>query len=217
MYAFNRRVRIAPGKQTAALEWAVDMTERVREASSLDVTLHTQVFSPEMGELVFAAFVPDLATLETANDKLMSVSMYLSEVERSAELLTGGAIDGIQRIIFPEEMDAGMPDHVGTYTTVVSSACQPGQITRGVMAAVEIAQRAGEITGLTTSVLLNRTGAYSGISWATTVDDVHAVDAANDALDAAAGEWGPFVDERAAGVYVSDPEATRQLVYRRIA
>lgn len=216
MYTFNRRVRIAPGKQNAALEWAMDMTERVRDATSLDVTLHTQVFSPEMGELVFSAFVPDLATLETANDKLMTVTMYLSEVERSADLLDGGAIDGVQRIVFPDTMDTDIPDHVGTYTTVVSSACQPGRISQGVLAGIELAQKATEITGHLTSVLVNRTGAFSGISWATVLDDVHAVDAANAALDAAE-DWAPFIDERVGGTYVADPEVSRQLIYRRIA
>ena len=214
MYSFSRRVHVAPGRLTDATAWAIEMADRVRETTELDLSLHAQVFSPDIGEMVFSAFVPDLATLETANDKLVNVPLYLSEVERAADLLLGSPVDAVARFVHPAGAMADVPDHPGTYASVVTTTCRAGQLTRGVTGAIELADRATEITGNQTAVLLNQTGPYSAISWATVAEDIHAIDRANEAMAADPG-WPAFVDDRAVA-YVDDPSATQQVVYRRI-
>ena len=49
--------------------------------------LYTQVFSPQLGTIAFTAFVPDLASLEEANDKLMVESDFLAALRDGAEFV----------------------------------------------------------------------------------------------------------------------------------
>ena len=84
MYLFSRRARLRPGNTRQSLAWATEQTERVARISGLEVNLWSQVFSPAMGTLVWAAFVPDLTALEDANDKLMVEDEYLSAIDAGA-------------------------------------------------------------------------------------------------------------------------------------
>jgi hypothetical protein len=70
MYLFSRRVRLAAGNTRAAMEWALGQTEKVNRITGLPISLYAQVFSPEVGAIGWSTFVPDLATLEAAGDKL---------------------------------------------------------------------------------------------------------------------------------------------------
>ncbi len=71
MYLFSRRARLGNGHLRESAAWAVAMTERVNQITELNVGLWTSVFSPGLGELVWATFIDDLLTLETADAKLM--------------------------------------------------------------------------------------------------------------------------------------------------
>src|SRR5436190_19102365 len=78
MYLFSRRARLSPGNTREAMAWATAITEKVNQISGLPVSLFTQVFSPGVGTLVWSTFVPDLATLEAATDKLNTDDGYIS-------------------------------------------------------------------------------------------------------------------------------------------
>ena len=57
------------------------ITERVNQVTDLGFTLHAQVFSADVGELVWAAAVPDLSTLAAS---LPNAAQLMDEVRASA-------------------------------------------------------------------------------------------------------------------------------------
>ena len=74
MYLFSRRVRVGAGQTRQAMEWALGQTEKVNRITGLQVSLFTQVYSPEVGVLVWSSFVPDLATLEAAGNRARNLT-----------------------------------------------------------------------------------------------------------------------------------------------
>ncbi|MEY2590251.1 MAG: hypothetical protein QOJ67_2235, partial [Acidimicrobiaceae bacterium] len=46
MYLFSRSTRLGPSNQREAMEWSVNVTQKVNQISELDVSLWTTVFSP---------------------------------------------------------------------------------------------------------------------------------------------------------------------------
>ena len=81
MYLFVRRARLAGGQTRASMMWAEEITERVNQVTDLGFTMHAQVFSADVGELVWAAAVPDLTTLEKGVEKLQVDDFYIAEQE----------------------------------------------------------------------------------------------------------------------------------------
>lgn len=79
MYLFVRRARLAGGQTRASMMWAEEITDRVNQVTDLGFTMHAQVFSADVGELVWAAAVPDLATLEKGVEKLQVDDFYIAE------------------------------------------------------------------------------------------------------------------------------------------
>jgi len=93
MYLFSRRARLSGVKFRESIAWATSITERVAQTTGMQVGLWNQTFSPAVGTLVWSTFVPDLATLEAANDKLMVDDAYNDLVERGTEFVIPGSID----------------------------------------------------------------------------------------------------------------------------
>src|SRR5215211_6203812 len=89
MYAFSRSVRFAPGNIREAMTWATEVREHVNQITGLGVRLFTQVWSPELGRVSWACFVPDLSALEAANDKLLADDSFASKVDQGARFLSG--------------------------------------------------------------------------------------------------------------------------------
>src|ERR1700674_116638 len=93
MYLCSRRARLSGSKLRDSMAWATSITERVSQTTGLQVGLWNQTFSPAVGTLVWSTFVPDLATLETANDKLMVDAAYNDLVDRANEFVIPGSLD----------------------------------------------------------------------------------------------------------------------------
>jgi len=211
MHLFVRRARLAGGQSRAAMMWAIEMTDRVNQVTDLGVTLHEQVFSADVGELVWAAAVPDLATLEKGIEKLQGDDFYMAEQDRGHGFMLGPPSDLIQSIVHGEMGDVP----IGGYTQAIAAVCAPGRMTEAVTNAIALADRSSAIIGAPTAVSLARTGPYAGITWTTTFPGMASVDAAMTALDGDAG-WMAFVDEMTAGdVFVTEPMMTMQTMYRR--
>jgi len=87
MYLFSRRARLSGVKIRESIAWATNVTERVSQTTGMQLRLWNQTFSPAVGTLVWSTFVPDLATLEAANDKLMVDDAYNDLVERGNEFV----------------------------------------------------------------------------------------------------------------------------------
>ena len=99
MHLFVRRARLAGGQSRAAMMWATEITDRVNQVTDLGFTLHAQVFSAEVGELVWAAAVPDLSTLEKGVEKLQVDDFYMAEQDRGHSFMLTPPNDVLQTIV----------------------------------------------------------------------------------------------------------------------
>jgi hypothetical protein len=212
MYLFSRRARLAPGNTHAAMTWATEITEKVKQLTALNVGLYALTFSPEVGTLSWSTFVPDLATLEAANDKLLVDNAYVSMLDAGAKFALGGADDALLQIIH------GAPDPARQieYVTTVQTVCASGSLAKGIELAVEIAQRAEKALGVPVLVATGATGNYGSVGWISGYANVQDLERSQQALTADA-TFAEFVDKSVRGVYVDDPSMTQQLIYRHIA
>jgi hypothetical protein len=183
----------------------------VNQITALNVSLYSQVFSPEVGTLVWTAMIPDLEALEAANDKLLADDGYISMIDEGATLLDGSLDDSLAQIVY------GQPDpnRQVEYATTVQAVCVPGRFARGVELGIEIAQRVEKITGNPMLFTSTATGQYGGVTWINTHPDIRSLEAEEAAL-AADTSFGEFVDRETASVYSADALPT-QLMFRRLA
>ena len=121
MYLFVRRGRLAGGQTRASMMWATEITERVNQVTGLGVSLHMQMFSAEVGELVWATMVPDLATLETGFEKLQVDDFYIAEQDRAHGFMEGPPTDVLEQVIHGEPVDLGP----GSYTFAGTAVLRP--------------------------------------------------------------------------------------------
>jgi len=217
MYLFTRRVCARTGGIGEAMAWATGITERARQVSGLEVSLFSGVYGPQVGTLVWSAVVPDLLALETATDKLAVDEGFLQEANKGQQFAPEGPDDRLLQFIHPQPEAMAAPSDAPPfgYAAVISAVCAAGQYSRGIELGVQLAVRAGEITGVPTSFLVDTTGTYGRVNWITGYADAEAIDRANQTLTADAA-WVKSVDDETAGVYLADPSATQQLLYRRV-
>jgi hypothetical protein len=212
MYLFSRRTRLEGGNGTKGIEWATEITEKVKQITGLDVGLWANVYSPAFGTISFTAFIPDLAAIETAGDKLQVDSGYQALSDKGATLTTGGLDDALFEII------AGTPDPEANaqYVNGVRAVCAGGQIARAMEVGVTIAEKASAITGANTLFVRSVTGSYGGVGWLTGFPDIAALEASQNAL-AADADWLAYLDKEAGTAYVEDPTVTESIIYRKLA
>lgn len=211
MYLFVRRARLTGGQTRASMMWAEEITERVNQVTDLGFTLHAQVFSAEVGELVWAATVSDLATLEKGVEKLQVDDFYIAEQDRGHSFMLGPPSDLLQNVVHGEMSE--MP--LGGYTTAITSVCAEGRMTEAVTAAIAVADRVKKMTGTLPTVSLATTGPYGGITWSTGFPAMASMEAANAAMAADTG-WIPFVDATTSGLFTTNPGSSSQAMYRRL-
>jgi hypothetical protein len=212
MYLFSRRVRIDGGQTRAAMEWALGQTEKVKRITGLEVSLYMQIFSPEVGAIGWSTFVPDLATLEAAGDKLNVDDDFVAATDKGAAFLVGGADDALSQVIYGEPD----PSRAIEYVTAVRTVCANGRLTRGMELGAEIAQRAEKISGTPTLFLAEVTGTYGAVGWVSGHENVRAMEAVQQKM-AADESFSKYIDKEVHGVYAEDPSATSQLIFRRLA
>jgi hypothetical protein len=211
MYLFSRRAHLALGNTRAAMTWAQGMSEKTNQITSLDVSTFTSIFSPESGTLVWSAFAPDLASLETANDKLLADDGYVTMLDEGARFLQSNIDDAVLQVVHGE-VD---PNRQVEYATTMQAVCATGHMARGMELGVEIAQRVAKITGIPSLFATGATGPYGSVAWLSGYADVQEMEKAQQAL-AADTTFVKFIDDKVRGVYVEDFEITRQLIYRRL-
>jgi hypothetical protein len=211
MYLFSRRARLANGHLRESTAWAIAITEKVNQITGLDTSLWTSVFSPGLGELVWATFVTDLEILETAEAKLLVDDAYVAMVDAGAAFATEGADDSLSQLVH----GAVDPSRQIQYVSVVETATAAGKTGRGIELGVEIAQRAEKVTGVPTAFLADTTGDYGAVRWITGYETVKQLQTAGEAIAGDAG-FGQFVDKAVVGVYLEGPSVTTQRFARRI-
>jgi hypothetical protein len=193
------------------MTWAAEITEKANQITGLNIGLFTPTFSPAVGTLSWSTFVPDLPTIEAANDKLLVDDAYVSMLDAGAEFTLGGADDVLLQIVH----GAPDPDRQIEYVTTVQTVCASGSLTRGLELGVEIAKQAEESSGTPVLFATAMTGHYGAVSWLSGYADAQALEKSQRALGADA-KFAEFVDKSVKGVYVDDPSLTQQRILRRI-
>ena len=212
MYLFSRRARLANGHFRESSAWAVSITEKVNQITELNVGLWTSVFSPGLGELVWASFVEDLEVLETAEAKLLGDDGYVALIDQGAAFADGnGADDSLSQLVHGD-ID---PNRQISYVTVVESTAAAGNLARRNGAGRGDRAAPSKVTGVPTAFLADTTGNYGGVRWITGHETVQQLQAAGDALGADQS-FTTFVDKEVAGVYLDAPGVTTQRIARRI-
>jgi len=211
MYLFSRQAQLAPGNTRAAMTWATGITEKVNQITGLEVSLFSLTFSTGVGTLAWSTFVPDLATLEAATDKLLVDDGYIAMLDEGAKYSKGGADDVLEQIVH----GSPVPNRTVEYASTVQAVCASGNVMRGIELGIEIAQRAEKTMGLPVLCLTGATGSYGSVGWITGYADVKEFEQAQQAL-AADTKFGEFIDKSVKRVYADSPADTRTLVYRRI-
>ena len=208
MYLFTRQTRLAPTHAIDGMEWAVTIAEKVNQITSLNVGVWTPAFSAGIGTLSFGAAVESLGDLEDAQAKTMADSMFVDLSRQGAEITTGGLDDQVAQFIVGGTDDGSNPN----YVAVVQSQLANGSFGSGVAAGIEIAQRATELSGMTTSFLLSSTGQYGGVAWITGAPSLRELEQGEAATNANP-DFVTLVD-RVAGNFVEG--ITTQSIWRRV-
>jgi hypothetical protein len=211
MYLFTRSARLAPGNTVQSQAWALSITEKVNQVTELNVSLWSRVFSPGFGTLSWTSIVEDLAELEDSDAKLMVDNGFISLVDEGARFLAEGVEDGLAQIVGP--ITAPVPDAPQpNYANVVRAVITPGNTMRAMELGVEIAEKAGKVTGLDTVFVASLTGAYGEVEWIAACETIQQLQKGQQAL-ATDEQLIKLIEAEASKVFQPSAE---QLVYRRV-
>jgi hypothetical protein len=211
MYVFSRSARLAGGDPRPAMAWAVNIGEKAAQVTGLQISLYSRVFSADVGTLVWATIVPDLATLEAATDKLLADNGYLELGQAGQQHAMPGSLqDRLSQVVHPAEID---PNRHTEYVSLVRSTILQGHMARGGAAGVEIAQRVEQSTGVPVVFMAEATGNYGEVSWAVAYSDIAELERFNQTLNADQGFTG-YIDSLG-GVFAGEG-GTTQIIMRRV-
>ncbi|HAM00836.1 MAG TPA: hypothetical protein DCQ30_01190 [Acidimicrobiaceae bacterium] len=210
MYLFSRQARLAPGRTTEAMSWALTVTEKVNQISEVPVTLWSTVFSPGVGTLAWSAIVEDLSVLEATDAKLMADSSYLGLLDQGAAFNSGAPVDDtIVNLVVADIGEEGPP----AYGSIVQTVLAGGAMAKGIELGAQIAQQVKSVTGCRCSFGVAGTGQFGAVGWITGYESIEQLEQAQQALQADA-DFGTLLDERASQVYLRG--TTTQTIYRRL-
>ena len=207
MYLFTRQARLAPGQLRPGIEWAVGITEKVNQITSLNVGLWMPMLSPSLGTVSWGAAVESLGDLEDADAKLNADAMFLDAIDKGSTLVTGEVDDLVAQYLSNPDAPAET-----SHVAVVQSRFANGNFKRGVEVGIEIAERATKISGTPTSFLLASTGEYGGCAWISSATSIRALEASEQAVNADE-HFIDYVDKHA-DCFVDG--ITQQSIWRRV-
>ena len=208
MYLFSRSGRFAPGAIREGIAFVGAVTEKVNQHSGLEIHAWAASMSPELGTVSWVTFVEHLEQLEQAEDKLALAEDYIELVEKNAHLFAGPLEDTLGQIVHGgPDAGAALP----SYVTVANAVAANGKLSQAMADGVEIAVKATEITGLTTSFVAAATGPYGGVAWITGCESISQVEESEAKLMADAS-WLELIDR----IGPSYAQGASQSVYRRL-
>jgi hypothetical protein len=208
MYLFTRRTRLS---HAAGLQWAVDISEKVRQVTGHDVQLWGHVYSPGFGTITWTAWFEDLPHLESFGDKLEADEGFRMMSGEGSSFTQDGVDDGLLQPLVGQPD----PDRDVQYVTAVQAVCAGGNARRAMALGAQIAERATQVTGVPTIFARSLSGPYGGVGWLTGHEDIAGVERASDAL-ASDEAWSGLIDS-AEGAFVEEPSVTVQTIHRRLA
>ena len=212
MYLYSRQFRLNGSRLHTAMTWAIETAEYVKEVTGIPIRVWAEAYSPGANTVSFTCTMPDMAALEGAWDKLLADGHYHELVDTGVTYgIPESLQDRLMTIVFPTEL--GPPAEM-EYAVVVTSTLSPGNLAKGTLVGIEIAERVQKLTGQTCLFTLSETGDYGGVGWSTLFPNATAMDQANEALYGDPS-FTEFVDTNS-GCFTGVPGATQQRILRRI-
>ncbi len=165
------------------------MRDVVKESTGHEFQLYARTLSPEWGTVSWTSWWEDLATLESTFTKLVADKTYNEAAASGREFVVGGLDDSLVQSITDLPEAPGAARYVGSIQAVAAQ----GNYVRAFGAGVQIAEKAGAITGAPTMFVQRLTGPYGAVGWFSAFDDLAHFESANTKLGADP-EFAQFLD-----------------------
>lgn len=205
MYLFSRAVRLAPGDQRQHMHWAEMITEKVNQISEVRVSLWVPFASPQVNMLAWSAAVPNLATLETINDKLAADPGFQDLQAEGARFGTdNGVTDQLVNVIHSDRPSDPKKIH---YATAAMATSLPGQMGQAIKTGTAIAKQIKKATGMPSSFGMLATGPTNTFQWTTYCESIEQVEKGNAKLYED-NEFMRLTDEEASKVFTPAGDMT---------
>ncbi len=91
MYRFVSSVRVQPGRQVEAMQWATEIAEHLGQRYGQETRVLVEVFGAA-GALYWVSDHEDLATIERRMGQLAQDQELAGILKRGAELIVGGTL-----------------------------------------------------------------------------------------------------------------------------
>jgi hypothetical protein len=190
------------------MAFTVEVTEKVRQETSLDLHTWQATLSPQLGTIVWGAFVESLEELEAAQDKLAVSDQFTDLAEKGGALFDGPLADSLATVLHGQR-DPGAP--LPAYISSARATAANGRLGDAIAAGIEIAEAGTRITGIPTMFMMDATGPYGGCRWSTGFADIASLEQSQAAL-AADADWLALID-RVGTAYQS---GASQAIFRRL-
>jgi hypothetical protein len=208
MYLFARQANL---RGLDSEKWAVEIGAAAAAGMGNDVGVWANVLSPGFGTITWTSRWADLSALEKGFAALAGDAKYRDLATQGAEIVNGPIND-----VLYEEVYAGMaPSNDATYVGTVSAVCSPGNIARGMLGGIEIAQRVEKATGVSTGFLAGQTGPYGAVIWIAGYKNIAEFEAAQHAL-AADTSFIEYLDSLT-NAYQADTTITQSTLHMRVS
>ena len=190
------------------MAFTAEVTEKVRQETSLPFNAWQASMSPEFGTVTWGVFVESLEELEAAQDKLAVSDSFTELAEKGWKLFVGPLTDGLASVVHgARDPEAPLP----SYISVARATAATGRLGDAIAAGIEIAETGARITGIPMMFLAISTGPFGSFRWTSGAPDIGALERSETALMADPA-WVALID-RIGAVY---QEGVSQSIYRRI-
>lgn len=160
MQVFTRQIRLLGGAEAAA--WAIEVTERAREASGLPISLWVGTVGLPTGSYAWSTPVEGLAQMAAGTEQMNTDPELAALVAKGRQFIADVLPDRLLQIVHGEI--AG-PAAVGSYMGSVSAVAANGQGATAGAWAVKIADVSTGVTGLPVVVVSTVSGPMFEFGW----------------------------------------------------
>jgi hypothetical protein len=175
MYTLNRSRGVNPAHTTDAIEWAAAVAARVREVTGKHIDAWVRVMSPDAGTLSWSCWDETLRNIE-AIVEVLDTEGGVAKLTASMETALVGPIKDCVFANLHGHHTWVQGEHGKSYVLFVHATIESGRFAQALVSGKRIAEYASSATGRNTAFMLNFTGAYNGVRWATGYPDIDSVD-----------------------------------------
>ncbi|HEX6391952.1 MAG TPA: hypothetical protein VFZ97_00830 [Acidimicrobiales bacterium] len=212
MYQWSRTARLVVGHPRDGMDWAVRITEKVNQISSVRSTLWASFASPDAGMCAWSLMVEEPAELEEINSKLSVDNGFLTLAAESANYVADGTMqDRLATIVYATPGAAGGDFH---WASVTTATVTPGNVRRGTELGVQFAQLANQISGREAMFQTGITGEFGSVTWVLLADSFGQLQESEAKINSDPS-FLELIDNEASKAY--QPMGAMVSCYRRIA